>query len=268
VLHPITNLSNDSEITFILGPCQIESFSHSLAMAGEIYEICNSLNAKFIFKASFDKANRTSINGKRGVGIKEGLTTLYGCKHARGIPVLTDIHEPWQAEEVAEVVDVIQIPALLARQTDLLIAAGKTGKIVNVKKGQFMSPFDMKHVVDKIKSTGNDKIWLTERGTFFGYNNLVNDMRSLVQMRETGCPIIFDATHSVQSPSGQGDSSGGDRTMVPHLARAATAIGVAGIFMEVHDDPENAASDGPNSVRLEDLKDILKSIIAIDKVVK
>jgi 2-dehydro-3-deoxyphosphooctonate aldolase (KDO 8-P synthase) len=267
-MNQLATLSNDKEIQFILGPCQIESYNHALFLTSEIKKICDRLNVKFIFKASFDKANRTSINGKRGLGMEEGLTALYGCKHGHGVPVLTDIHEPWQAEKVAEVVDVIQIPALLSRQTDLLVAAGKTGKIVNVKKGQFMSPFDMKHVVDKIKSTGNDNIWLTERGTFFGYNNLVNDMRGLVQMRESDCPIIFDATHSVQSPSGKGDSSGGDRNMVPHLARAATAVGIAGLFMEVHDDPDNAASDGPNSVRLDNLEGILESIIRIDKAVK
>lgn len=267
-MNQLVTLSNDKEIQFILGPCQIESYNHALFLTSEIKKICDKLNVKFIFKASFDKANRTSINGKRGLGMEEGLTALYACKHAHGVPVLTDIHEPSQAERVAEVVDVIQIPALLSRQTDLLVAAGKTGKIINVKKGQFMSPFDMKHVVDKIKSTGNDNIWLTERGTFFGYNNLVNDMRGLVQMRESNCPIIFDATHSVQSPSGQGDSSGGDRTMVPHLARAATAVGIAGLFMEVHDDPDNAASDGPNSVRLDNLEGILESIIKIDKAVK
>jgi len=262
------NLSNDSNITFILGPCQIESHDHAHFMAQKIKEICEEVGTNFIFKASFDKANRTSIKGKRGVGIKQGIETLSTIKKVFDVPILTDVHETWQVAEVAEAVDIIQIPALLARQTDLLIAAGKTGKIVNVKKGQFMSPFDMKHVVDKIKSTGNDNILLTERGTFFGYNNLVNDMRALVQMGELGYPVIFDATHSVQSPSGQGDSSGGDRTMVPHLARAATAIGIAGIFMEVHNDPDNAASDGPNSVKLDELKSILKSIIAIDKVVK
>jgi len=262
------HLSNDSEIRFILGPCQIESHDHAQFMAQKIKEICDKVGTEFIFKASFDKANRTSIKGKRGVGIEQGIETLSAIKKVFDVPVLTDVHETWQVLEVADAVDIIQIPALLARQTDLLVAAGKTGKIVNVKKGQFMSPFDMKHVVDKIKSTGNENILLTERGTFFGYNNLVNDMRALVQMGELGYPIIFDATHSVQSPSGQGDSSGGDRTMVPHLARAATGIGIAGIFMEVHDDPDNAASDGPNSVKLNELESILRSIIAIDKVVK
>ena len=267
-MNQSVTLSNEKQIQFILGPCQIESSEHALFMAHSINDICNEVGVKFVFKASFDKANRTSIKGKRCVGLRDGANILYSIKEGYGIPVLTDIHEPWQAKELAKSVNILQIPALLARQTDLLIAAGETGLTVNVKKGQFMSPFDMKHVVDKIKSTGNDKIWLTERGTFFGYNNLVNDMRSLVQMRETDCPVIFDATHSVQSPSGQGDSSGGDRTMVPHLARAATAIGIAGMFMEVHDDPDNAASDGPNSVRLSDLKDILKSIVAVDKAVK
>jgi 2-dehydro-3-deoxyphosphooctonate aldolase (KDO 8-P synthase) len=237
-------------------------------MAESIDTICKRLGVEWIFKASFDKANRTSINGKRGVGIHRGRDTLYAIKKGYGVPVLTDVHLPEQCAVLADTVDVIQIPAFLSRQTDLLVAAGKTGKVVNIKKAQFMAPDDMRHAIKKVESTGNRNIWLTERGTSFGYKTLVNDMRSLVIMALTGYPVIFDATHSVQQPSGLNGKSGGDRTMVPHLARAATAVGVAGVFMEVHDDPDNAASDGPNAVRLEDLEDVLTSIIKIDKVLK
>lgn len=237
-------------------------------MAESIDTICKRLGVEWIFKASFDKANRTSINGKRGVGIHRGRDTLYAIKKGYGVPVLTDVHLPEQCAVLADTVDVIQIPAFLSRQTDLLVAAGKTGKVVNIKKAQFMAPDDMRHAIKKVESTGNRNIWLTERGTSFGYKTLVNDMRSLVTMALTGYPVIFDATHSVQQPSGLDGKSGGDRTMVPHLARAATAVGVAGVFMEVHDDPDNAASDGPNAVRLEDLEDVLTSIIKIDKVLK
>ena len=237
-------------------------------MAESINTICKRLGVEWIFKASFDKANRTSINGKRGVGIHRGRDTLYAVKKGYGVPVLTDVHLPEQCAVLADTVDVIQIPAFLSRQTDLLVAAGKTGKVVNIKKAQFMAPDDMRHAIKKVESTGNRNIWLTERGTSFGYKTLVNDMRSLVTMALTGYPVIFDATHSVQQPSGLDGKSGGDRTMVPHLARAATAVGVAGVFMEVHDDPDNAASDGPNAVRLEDLEDVLTSIIKIDKVLK
>ena len=237
-------------------------------MAESIDTICKRLGVEWIFKASFDKANRTSINGERGVGIRRGRDTLYAIKKGYGVPVLTDVHLPEQCAVLADTVDVIQIPAFLSRQTDLLVAAGKTGKVVNIKKAQFMAPDDMRHAIKKVESTGNRNIWLTERGTSFGYKTLVNDMRSLVTMALTGYPVIFDATHSVQQPSGLNGKSGGDRTMVPHLARAATAVGVAGVFMEVHDDPDNAASDGPNAVRLEDLEDVLTSIIKIDKVLK
>lgn len=261
-------LSNSSSVKFILGPCQIESEEHSYFMAESIDTICKRLGVEWIFKASFDKANRTSINGKRGVGIRRGRDTLYAIKKGYGVPVLTDVHLPEQCAVLADTVDVIQIPAFLSRQTDLLVAAGKTGKVVNIKKAQFMAPDDMRHAIKKVESTGNRNIWLTERGTSFGYKTLVNDMRSLVIMALTGYPVIFDATHSVQQPSGLNGKSGGDRTMVPHLARAATAVGVAGVFMEVHDDPDNAASDGPNAVRLEDLEDVLTSIIKIDKVLK
>jgi len=237
-------------------------------MAESINTICKRLGVEWIFKASFDKANRTSIDGERGVGIRRGRDTLYAIKKGYGVPVLTDVHLPEQCAVLADTVDVIQIPAFLSRQTDLLVAAGKTGKVINIKKAQFMAPDDMRHAIKKVESTGNRNIWLTERGTSFGYKTLVNDMRSLVTMALTGYPVIFDATHSVQQPSGLDGKSGGDRTMVPHLARAATAVGVAGVFMEVHNDPDNAASDGPNAVRLEDLEDVLTSVIKIDDVVK
>ena len=261
-------LSNSSPVKFILGPCQIESEEHSYFMAESINTICKRLGVEWIFKASFDKANRTSIDGERGVGIRRGRDTLYAIKKGYGVPVLTDVHLPEQCAVLADTVDVIQIPAFLSRQTDLLVAAGKTGKVINIKKAQFMAPDDMRHAIKKVESTGNRNIWLTERGTSFGYKTLVNDMRSLVTMALTGYPVIFDATHSVQQPSGLDGKSGGDRTMVPHLARAATAVGVAGVFMEVHNDPDNAASDGPNAVRLEYLEDVLTSVIKIDDVVK
>ena len=261
-------LSNSSPVKFILGPCQIESEEHSYFKAESINTICKRLGVEWIFKASFDKANRTSIDGERGVGIRRGRDTLYAIKKGYGVPVLTDVHLPEQCAVLADTVDVIQIPAFLSRQTDLLVAAGKTGKVINIKKAQFMAPDDMRHAIKKVESTGNRNIWLTERGTSFGYKTLVNDMRSLVTMALTGYPVIFDATHSVQQPSGLDGKSGGDRTMVPHLARAATAVGVAGVFMEVHNDPDNAASDGPNAVRLEDLEDVLTSVIKIDDVVK
>lgn len=261
-------LSNDSSVKFILGPCQIESRDHCVFMAKSINEICKRLGVEWIFKASFDKANRTSINGKRGVGIEQGMDIMYEAQAYTGVPLLTDVHLPEQCSIVAETVDIIQIPAFLSRQTDLLVAAGRTGKVVNIKKAQFMAPEDMSYAIEKVASTGNQNIWLTERGTCFGYKTLVNDMRGLVTMALTGYPVIFDATHSVQQPSGLNGKSGGDRTMVPHLARAATAVGVAGVFMEVHDDPDNAASDGPNAVRLEDLEDVISSIVKIDNVLK
>lgn len=268
-IHNIT-VGNDQPFMLIAGPCQIESQDHALDTAERIKEITNELGIKFVYKSSFDKANRSSVSTKRGVGIKEGLEILNTVKHSLGVPILTDIHESWQAQEVADAgVDILQIPAFLCRQTDLLLAAGNTGKVVNVKKGQFLAPHDMKNVAEKIASTGNEHIMLCERGYTHGYNNLVVDMRSLPIMARTGYPVVFDATHSVQQPGGLGTVSGGDRAMVPFLARAAVATGcVAAVFMETHEDPDNAPSDGPNMIRLDDLSDILKELVAIDEIVK
>lgn len=250
-------------LTLIGGPCVIESEDHTLKMADEIRKICDRLNVSFIFKSSFDKANRTSINAFRGHSIEEGLKILQTVKDKIGVPVLTDIHESSQAAIVGEVVDVLQIPAFLCRQTDLLLAAAATGRVVNVKKGQFLAPWDMKNVVTKVESGGTNRILLTERGTSFGYNALVVDFRSLPQMREFGYPVVFDATHSVQMPGGKGDRTGGQREFVPYLARAAAAIGIDGLFMEVHQDPDSAPSDGPNMVRLDNLEAILRQIINV-----
>ena len=262
--------SNNNKIFLIAGPCQIESQSHAEFLAGSIKEICDELDVDLIYKSSFDKANRSSISTKRGLGIDDGLKILNSIKHEFGIPVLTDIHESYQAELVADSgIDVIQIPAFLCRQTDLLVAAGKTGLTVNVKKGQFLAPHDMKNVAEKIASTGNERVMLCERGYTHGYNNLVVDMRSLPIMASTGYPVVFDATHSVQQPGGMGERSGGDRTMVPYLARSAVATGcLAGVFMEVHEDPDNAPSDGPNMIRLDNLKKVLEDLVAIDAILK
>ena len=261
-------LANNLPVVLIAGPCQIESMEHTLKMAEILSQYCEEQNIKFIFKASFDKANRTSVSSKRGVGLDTGMKILEKVKHSFGCPVLTDVHEVFQCKIVSEVVDVIQIPAFLCRQTDLIIAAGETGKTVNVKKGQFLAPQDMKNIVEKLRSVGNENILLSERGVSFGYNTLVSDMRSLVQMAETGYPIIFDATHSVQQPGGLGVSSGGDRRFVPVLARAATAVGVAGLFIETHDDPDNAPSDGPNMMHLKDMPALLKILCEIDLIAK
>ena len=268
-IHNIT-VSNSNPFFLIAGPCQIESETHAQQTAGHIKEITDSLGIGFIYKSSFDKANRSSINTKRGVGIDEGLKILDAVKHLFGVPILTDIHETYQAELVADAgIDVIQIPAFLCRQTDLLLAAGRTGCAVNVKKGQFLAPHDMKNVAAKIASTNNERIMLCERGYTHGYNNLVVDMRSLPIMADTGYPVIMDATHAVQSPGGLGDRSSGDRRFVPTLARAAIATGVvAGIFMETHEDPDNAPSDGPNMIPLGQLKNILEDLVAIDGIVK
>ena len=261
---------NDNKIFIIAGPCQIESQSHAEFLAGSIKEICDELDIDLVYKSSFDKANRSSISTKRGIGIDEGLKILNSIKHEFGIPVLTDIHESYQAQLVADAgIDVLQIPAFLCRQTDLLLAAGETGCAINVKKGQFLAPHDMKNVAAKIASTGNERIMLCERGYTHGYNNLVVDMRSLPIMASTGYPVVFDATHSVQQPGGMGERSGGDRTMVPYLARAAVATGcIAGVFMETHENPDAAPSDGPNMVHLDKLKNILEELVAIDEVVK
>ena len=268
-IHNI-KLGNNEPLVLIAGPCQIESLDHALETAHSIKETCDSLEIKFIYKSSFDKANRSSISTRRGIGIDEGLTILNTVKHRFGVPVLTDIHESYQAELCATAgIDVLQIPAFLCRQTDLLLAAGATGCAINVKKGQFLAPHDMKNVAAKIASTGNERIMLCERGYTHGYNNLVVDMRSLPIMASTGYPVVFDATHSVQQPGGMGERSGGDRTMVPYLARAAVATGsVAAVFMECHEDPDNAPSDGPNMIKLDDLLDILKDMAAIDGIVK
>jgi 2-dehydro-3-deoxyphosphooctonate aldolase (KDO 8-P synthase) len=268
-IHNI-ELGNDKSLVLIAGPCQIESLEHTLETAHCIKEICDSLGIKFIYKSSFDKANRSSISTQRGIGIDEGLKILNTVKHNLGVPVLTDIHESYQAELCAAAgIDVLQIPAFLCRQTDLLLAAGATGCAINVKKGQFLAPHDMKNVAAKIASTGNERIMLCERGYTHGYNNLVVDMRSLPIMASTGYPVVFDATHSVQQPGGLGSVSGGDRTMVSYLARAAVATGcVSAIFMECHEDPDRAPSDGPNMIKLDNLSNILKDLVAIDEIVK
>ena len=261
-------ISNNNKFFLIAGPCVIESRNHAIDHAIKIREICSDLNINYIFKSSFDKANRTDINSKRGVGIEEGLKILDEIRKKLNIPVLTDVHESYQCELLKEVVDVIQIPAFLCRQTDLLISAAKTDKIINVKKGQFLAPWDMLNVIEKIKSTSNNKIILTERGTSFGYNNLVVDLRSLIEMKKTGFPIVFDATHSVQKPGGLGNSSGGNREYVPFFSNAAVTVGISGIFMEVHENPEKAPSDAANMIRLGNLKNILLDILKLDELVK
>jgi len=268
-IHNI-ELGNNKPLVLIAGPCQIESLDHALETAYSIKETCDDLGIKFIYKSSFDKANRSSISTQRGIGIDEGLKILNTIKHNLGVPILTDIHETYQAQITADAgIDILQIPAFLCRQTDLLIAAGETGCAINVKKGQFLAPHDMKNVAAKIASTGNERIMLCERGYTHGYNNLVVDMRSLPIMASTGYPVVFDATHSVQQPGGLGTVSGGDRTMVPYLARAAVATGcVAAVFMETHGDPDNAPSDGPNMIHISQLKDILSQLQSIDRVVK
>jgi len=261
-------ISNANPFTLIAGPCQMESREHAFDMCGALKELTGSLGIPFIYKTSFDKANRTSLGGKRGLGLEKAMQVFADLKAEFGVPMLTDIHTEQQCAPVAEVVDVLQIPAFLCRQTDLLISAAQTGAVINVKKGQFLAPWDMKNVAAKIADSGNDKILLTERGASFGYNTLVTDMRALPIMAQTGYPVIIDATHSVQQPGGQGGSSGGDRTMVPVIARAAVAVGVAGVFMEVHQDPDNAPSDGPNMVKLADAPALLEQLKALDAVVK
>ena len=261
-------IANDKPFVLIAGPCQMESREHAFDMCGALVELTNKLGIPFIYKTSFDKANSTSLSGKRGIGLEKALPVFADIKKEFGVPTLTDIHTEGQCAEVAEVVDVLQIPAFLCRQTDLLVAAAKTGAVINVKKGQFLAPWDMENVAKKVLESGNDNILLTERGSSFGYNTLVSDMRSLPTMAKTGYPVIYDATHSVQQPGGLGGSSGGDRTMVPVLARAAIAVGVAGVFMETHQDPDNAPSDGPNMVKLQDMSNILETLIKLDEVAK
>jgi 2-dehydro-3-deoxyphosphooctonate aldolase (KDO 8-P synthase) len=258
----------DKPFFLIAGPCVIESEQLQLDVAGQLKEITSSLGIPFIFKSSFDKANRTSGTSFRGPGMEEGLRVLAEVKRQIGVPVLTDVHEYTPMDEVASVVDVLQTPAFLVRQTDFIRKVCSAGKPVNIKKGQFLSPWDMKPVVEKAKSTGNHDIMVCERGASFGYNNLVSDMRSLAVMRDTGCPVVFDATHSVQLPGGQGSSSGGQREFVPVLARAATAVGIAGLFMETHPDPANALSDGPNAWPLPKMRALLETLMALDEVTK
>jgi 2-dehydro-3-deoxyphosphooctonate aldolase (KDO 8-P synthase) len=262
------SFSNARPLALIAGPCQMESREHAFMMAGKLKEICAKLGMGLVYKSSFDKANRTSLTGKRGMGLEKSLAIFADIRKELGLPVITDVHEIYQCKELAPVVDILQIPAFLSRQTDLLVAAAQTGCVVNVKKGQFLAPWDMKNVVQKVVASGNPNVMLTERGASFGYNALVSDMRSLPIMAETGAPVIFDATHSVQQPGGQGTSSGGDRRMVPVLARAAVAVGVAGVFVETHQDPDNAPSDGPNMVPLDDMESFIAKLMALDRVAK
>lgn len=261
-------IGNDRPLTVIAGPCQIEGADHALRIAARMRDICAAHGAQFIYKSSFDKANRTSVTGARGPGMEEGLAVLARVRHEIGVPVLTDVHSEAQCAAVAEVADVIQIPAFLCRQTDLLLAAGRTGAVVNVKKGQFLAPWDMPNVIAKIESTGNDRILLTERGTSFGYNTLVTDMRALPQMAATGYPVVMDATHSVQQPGGLGGSSGGQREFAPVMARAAVALGIAAVFIETHEDPDKAPSDGSNMVPLRDMDGLVAGLMAFDRLAK
>lgn len=261
-------VGNDQPLTVIAGPCQLESLDHTQMIAGTMAEICKAAGAQFVFKASYDKANRTSLGGKRGLGMDKGLAVMQAVKNAIGCPTLTDIHNEAQCAPVAEVVDILQIPAFLCRQTDLLIAAGETGAAINVKKGQFLAPWDMPNVVSKIESTGNTRILLTERGASFGYNTLVTDMRSLPIMARTGYPVVMDATHSVQQPGGQGGSSGGQREFAPVMARAAVSLGIAAVFIETHEDPDNAPSDGPNMIRLDQMESLINSLMGFDRLAK
>lgn len=260
-------VGNDRPLLVIAGPCQLESLDHAQMIAGRMAEACRAAGAQYVFKASYDKANRTSLTGKRGLGMEAGLKVLDAVR-AMGMPVLTDVHDAGQAREAATVVDVIQIPAFLCRQTDLLLAAGETGAVVNVKKGQFLAPWDMANVAAKVASTGNERILLTERGVSFGYNTLVADMRSLPIMARTGWPVIMDATHSVQQPGGQGNSSGGQREFAPVMARAAVSLGIAGVFIETHEDPDRAPSDGPNMIPLDQMPALVDSLMGFDRLAK
>ena len=260
-------VGNDRPLMVIAGPCQLESLDHAQMIAGTMAEACAKAGAQYVFKASYDKANRTSLKGKRGLGLEGGLKVLEAVR-AMGMPVLTDIHDADQARAAASVVDIIQIPAFLCRQTDLLLAAGETGAVINIKKGQFLAPEGMANVAEKVASTGNDKILLTERGVSFGYNTLVADMRSLPIMARTGYPVIMDATHSVQQPGGKGDSSGGQREFAPLMARCAVAVGIAGVFIETHEDPDCAPSDGPNMIHLRDMPALIDSLMGFDRLAK
>lgn len=259
---------NDRPLALIAGPCQLETLDHALMIAETVAKACEQAGAGFVFKASYDKANRTSLKGRRGIGIDEGLRMLEEVRRRFGCPILTDVHDIEQTRLAGSVVDVIQIPAFLSRQTDLLLAAGQTPAAVNIKKGQFLAPWDMPNVAEKVASTGNERILLTERGVSFGYNTLVTDMRSLPIMARTGWPVIMDATHSVQQPGGQGGSSGGQREFAPVMARAAVAIGVAGVFIETHQDPDNAPSDGPNMIPLDRMPALISSLMRFDALAK
>ena len=261
-------IGNDRPLALIAGPCALESRAHALEMSHALVELTQRLGIGLIYKTSFDKANRTSVNSERGMGLEESLPILAEVRATYGCPVVTDVHEPQQCAPVAAAVDVLQIPAFLCRQTDLLLAAGETGRAINIKKGPFLAPWDMQNVAKKIASTGNERILLCERGASFGYNTLVSDMRALPILAETGYPVVFDATHSVQQPGGQGERSGGERRFVPVLARAAVAVGVAAVFMETHQDPDHAPSDGPNMVHLKDMPALLAELIEFDKLAK
>jgi 2-dehydro-3-deoxyphosphooctonate aldolase (KDO 8-P synthase) len=262
------SVANDRPLCVIAGPCQLESAEHAQMIAGRMKEVCAAAGAGYIFKASYDKANRTSLSGKRGLGIDDGLRVLDNLRAAVGVPTLTDVHLPEHCAPAAAAVDVLQIPAFLCRQTDLLLAAGETGAAINVKKGQFLAPWDMDHVVAKLESTGNARILLTERGSSFGYNTLVADMRALPRMAQTGYPVVMDATHSVQQPGGQGGASGGQREFAPVMARAAVALGVAAVFIETHEDPDNAPSDGPNMIPLDQMPELIETLMAFDELAK
>ncbi|WP_245303499.1 3-deoxy-8-phosphooctulonate synthase [Pseudorhodoplanes sinuspersici] len=271
--NPVVDLGgarfgNDLPLALIAGPCQLESRDHAVEMASALKEIAARLGIGLVYKTSFDKANRTSARGARGLGLEASLPIFADIRSSLGLPVLTDIHDISQCAPVAQAVDILQIPAFLCRQTDLLIAAAETGRVVNVKKGQFLAPWDMKNVVEKITGAGNAKVLVTERGASFGYNTLVSDMRALPELAKTGAPVIFDATHSVQQPGGQGTSSGGQREFVPVLARAAVAVGIAGVFIETHQDPDHAPSDGPNMIALKDLEPLLTKLMAFDRLAK
>lgn len=259
---------NDLPLMLIAGPCQLETLDHALMIGETVQKACADAGVGFVFKASYDKANRTSLKGRRGIGVEEGLNMLAGLRDRLGCPVLTDVHDAEQAVMAAEAVDIIQIPAFLSRQTDLLLAAGRSGAVVNIKKGQFLAPWDMQNVADKVASTGNENILLTERGASFGYNTLVADMRSLPIMARTGYPVIMDATHSVQQPGGQGGSSGGQREFAPVMARAAVALGIAGVFIETHQDPDHAPSDGPNMIPLDKMPALITSLAGFDELAK
>ncbi|MDE4191700.1 3-deoxy-8-phosphooctulonate synthase [Phaeobacter gallaeciensis] len=261
-------IGNDCPLTVIAGPCQLETADHARMIAGKMKEACAAAGAQYVFKASYDKANRTSLSGKRGLGLDEGLKVLSDIRREFDVPVLTDVHTEEQCAVAAEAVDILQIPAFLCRQTDMLLAAGKTGKAVNIKKGQFLAPWDMANVVAKVESTGNENILLTERGASFGYNALVADMRSLPIMAQTGYPVVMDATHAVQQPGGQGGSSGGKREFAPIMARAAVSLGIGAVFIETHEDPDSAPSDGPNMIYLDQMPKLIETLMAFDQLAK